>query len=331
MNDVSFWQDRNTLVTGGTGFLGWWLTSQLVANGANVTSLVRDIFPKSPSYLDSFDKKVSVVHGSLEDKGVIDRAINEYEIDTVFHLAAQAIVGVANQSPISTFETNIKGTWLLLEACRNTPHVTRVVVASSDKAYGNHELLPYDESFALRGNYPYDVSKSCADLIAFSYYNTYSLPVCVTRCCNLFGPGDLHFSRIIPGSMKSIINNQNPIIRSDGSPLRDFIFVKDIVNAYITLAEHMDDDSIHGSAFNFGTGEPVSALSLVQNILKVAGRTDLTPDIQNTVGGEVVHQYLSSERANTLLNWKPGASLLDRLAETYQWYQQLLSVRSQEK
>jgi len=319
---MSFWQGRKVLVTGCTGFLGWWLTSELVRQKADVVGLVRDLTPQAPFFAQGMDKKITMVRGQIEDYDTVERAINEYEIDTVFHLAAQAIVGAANRNPLSTFEANIKGTWIVMEACRQNKLVSRVVVASSDKAYGNHDVLPYDESFALQGSHPYDVSKSCADLISQTYHNTYGTPVCVTRCGNLFGPGDMNFNRIIPGTMQSIMNNQNPIIRSDGSPMRDYVFVLDIVRAYMMLAEHMDDTSIHGKAFNFGTGEPVSVLELTQKILKAAGREDLKPDVQNNAHGEILHQYLSSTMAREVLGWEPASPLSDRLQETYNWYRE---------
>lgn len=319
---MSFWQGRKVLVTGCTGFLGWWLTSELVRQKADVVGLVRDLTPQAPFFAQGMDKKITMVRGQIEDYDTVERAINEYEIDTVFHLAAQAIVGAANRNPLSTFEANIKGTWIVMEACRQNKLVSRVVVASSDKAYGNHDVLPYDESFSLQGSHPYDVSKSCADLISQTYHNTYGTPVCVTRCGNLFGPGDMNFNRIIPGTMQSIMNNQNPIIRSDGSPMRDYVFVLDIVRAYMMLAEHMDDTSIHGKAFNFGTGEPVSVLELTQKILKAAGREDLKPDVQNNAHGEILHQYLSSTMAREVLGWEPASPLSDRLQETYNWYRE---------
>lgn len=319
---MSFYKNRKVLVTGCTGFLGWWLTAELVEQGAEVVGLVRDHVPQSPFFLNGIDKRISSVRGSVEDIVSVERAINEYEVDTVFHLAAQAIVGVANRNPLSTFEANIKGTWVVLEACRNSKNVSRVVVASSDKAYGDHENLPYQEDFPLQGRHPYDVSKSCADLIAISYHHTYGTPVCITRCGNLFGPGDMNFNRIVPGTIKSVLNNERPVIRSDGSPMRDYVFVGDIVNAYLMLAEHMDDRSIHGKAFNFGTGEPVSVLDLTNTILRVAGRRDLEPDIQNTAKAEILNQYLSSRLANEVLGWKPGATLAERLAETYAWYRE---------
>lgn len=322
---MDFWKNRNVFVTGCTGFLGWWLSSELVNAGANVVGLVRDMVPKSPFYLEGLDRKITVVHGRLEDYEVLERALNEHEVDTVFHLGAQAIVGVANRNPMSTFETNIKGTWTLLDACRRNPQISRVVIASSDKAYGQHKTLPYNEDFPLQGNHPYDVSKSCADLIASTYHNTYKTPVCITRCGNLFGPGDLNYNRIVPGTMRDILNNRRPVIRSDGSPLRDYVFVKDIAGAYMILAEHMENRDIHGRAFNFGTGKPVSVLELTRLILKVADRQDLAPDVQNTAQGEINHQYLSSERAQTVLGWRPGAgaSIEEHLAETFDWYKSI--------
>lgn len=323
---MSFFKNRKVLVTGCTGFLGCWLTSELVARGADVVGLVRDYVPRSPFYLEGLDRKISTVYGSVEDSGSVERAINEYEVDIVFHLAAQAIVGVANRNPMSTFETNVKGTWVVLEACRRNPKVSRVIVASSDKAYGDHERLPYKEDFPLQGRHPYDVSKSCADLIAISYHYTYGTPVCITRCGNLFGAGDINFNRIVPGTMQSAFNNERPIIRSDGSPMRDYVYIDDIVNAYLLLAERMDDKSIHGKAFNFGTGEPVSVLDLTRLILKVAGRENLAPDVQNSSKAEIQNQYLSSRLANGLLGWRPGASLSERLALTWSWYREYLGA-----
>lgn len=327
---MSFFKNRKVLVTGCTGFLGWWLTSELVARGADVVGLIRDYVPKSPFFLEGVDRRISAVRGSVEDYDSVERAINEYEVDTVFHLAAQAIVGVANRNPMSTFEANVKGTWVVLEACRRNPKVSRVIVASSDKAYGDHERLPYEEDFALQGRHPYDVSKSCADLIAISYHHTYGTPVCITRCGNLFGPGDMNFNRIVPGTMQSVFHNERPVIRSDGSPMRDYVYVDDIVSAYLLLAEHMDDKSIHGQAFNFGTGEPVSVLDLTRLILKAAGREDLTPDVQNTAKAEIQNQYLSSRLANEQLGWRPGAPLRERLAQTWAWYREYLKAGQQQ-
>jgi CDP-glucose 4,6-dehydratase len=317
---MRFWAGRRVLVTGCTGFLGWGMTEALVARGARTLGLVRDDEPRSQFNVLGLAEKVDVVRGNVEDYQTIERALNEYEIDTVFHLAAQAIVGVANRNPMSTFESNIKGTWVVLEACRRNRQVSRIVVASSDKAYGLHDTLPYQEDFPLRGEHPYDVSKSCADLIALSYHHTYATPVCVTRCGNLFGPGDLNFSRIVPGTIRSVLTNARPVIRSDGSPVRDYVFVRDIVSAYLMLAERMDDPALHGQAFNLGTGEPVAVLDLTHRILRLAGRPDLEPIVQNVSCGEIQAQYLSSVRANQALGWSPAAPLDQRLSETIAWY-----------
>lgn len=323
---MSFWQRRNVLVTGCTGFLGLWLTEELVRRGANVVGLVRDWVPRSPFFINGLDKKISIVRGAVEDYPVMERTVNEFEVDTVFHLAAQAIVGVANKNPMATFEANVQGTWTLLEACRrNTPKITRIVVASSDKAYGIHETLPYTEDLPLQGTHPYDVSKSCADLISATYHHTYGLPVCITRCGNLFGPGDMNLSRIVPGTMGSVIRGERPIIRSDGSPVRDYVHVKDIAAAYLLLAEHMDDKNVVGKAFNFGTGEPLSVLDLTRTIMRVAGREDLEPVILNEGKSEIPRQFVSWERARSLLGWKPGAPVAQRLGETLAWYKDYLA------
>jgi len=322
--ELSDWSGRSVFVTGCTGFLGWHLTHELVQRGAHVVGLVRDWTPQAPFFLEGLDRQITVVNGRLEDYGVLERALGEYEVETVFHLAAQAIVGVANRNPIATFEANIQGTWNLLEAVRRNAQVKRVVVASSDKAYGSHATLPYDESFALQGAHPYDVSKSCADLIAHTYHNTYRTPVCITRCGNLFGGGDLNWSRIIPGTIRSLLAGERPIIRSDGSPMRDYVHVQDIAFAYLLLAERMDDETLHGQAFNFGTGEPLSVLDLTRKIVAATGRSDLPPDVRNEAKGEILHQYLSSERARAL-GWKPSKSIDERLVETVAWYRDHLA------
>jgi CDP-glucose 4,6-dehydratase len=323
---VSFWQHRRVFVTGCTGFLGSWLTRELIERGADVVGLVRDYVPNSILFRDGLHEKMTVVSGPLQDYDLIERTLNEYEIDTVFHLAAQAIVGVANKNPMGTFETNIRGTWVLLEACRRSPLITRVVVASSDKAYGEHKTLPYDETFPLQGTHPYDVSKSCTDLISKTYHHTYGTPVCITRCGNLFGPGDLNFNRIVPGTMRDAILGRRPVIRSDGTPLRDYVYVQDIALAYLLLAERMEDESVHGKAYNFGTGTPLSVKEFIEKILVAAGRPDLEPDIQNTAGGEILHQYLSSDLAKKDLGWELTVPFEDRLKESFEWYRTILQA-----
>jgi len=319
---VSFWDGRRTFVTGCTGFLGRWLTRELCDRGADVVGLVRDVVPRAPFFDGGMDREISIVAGSVEDYFLLERALAEYEIDTVFHLAAQAIVPVANKSPLGTFETNIRGTWNLLEACRRSSGVSRIVVASSDKAYGAHAELPYTEDHALQGKHPYDVSKSCADLITATYHHTYGTPVSTTRCGNLFGPGDGNSSRIIPGTIQSALLGEPPIIRSDGSPVRDYVFVGDVVAGYLLLAEKMDESSICGQAFNFGTGEPLSVLELTRRILDIAGRADLEPRILNQAKAEIQEQFLSSHKASEMLGWAPGSGVNDRLRETVDWHRE---------
>lgn len=329
--DVAFWHGRPVLVTGCTGFLGSWLTAALVRAGASVVGVVRDIVPQSPFFRTRLSGSVSVVRGGVEEYGLLERSLNEYEIDTVLHLAAQSIVGVANRNPLGTFETNVRGTWNVLEACRRSPRVTRIVVASSDKAYGIHERLPYTEDLALRGSHPYDVSKSCADLIASAYHTTFRTPVCVSRTGNLFGGGDLNMSRIVPGTIRSVFYGQRPVIRSDGSPIRDYVHVEDAVEAYLLLARRMDDASIHGQAFNFGSGAPLSVLDLTRRILALMGREDLQPQILDEARAEIHHQYLSADRARSILGWAPSAPLDQRLQQTIGWYRDHLSALDSER
>ncbi len=321
MENNRYWQGKNVLVTGCTGLLGSWLTRSLVDLGANVVGLVRDMTANSNLYKFGLGDKINTVRGSLEDYFVLERLINEYEVDTAFHLAAQTIVGTANRNPLSTFETNIRGTWNILEACRRNQKVKRVIVASSDKAYGEHDSLPYKEDFSLQGNHPYDVSKSCTDLISHTYYKTYKLPVCVTRCGNIYGGGDLNFNRIIPGTIQSVLNNEKPIIRSDGKFIRDYIYVLDIVDAYLYLAEKMEKLDIHGEAFNFSNEQPISVRDIVEKILTLMKREDLKPVVLNEASHEIKYQYLSSEKARNMLHWKPQCSLEEGLSETIQWYQ----------
>jgi CDP-glucose 4,6-dehydratase len=325
VGDREFWADRSVFVTGCGGFLGSWLTRSLHERGARVIGLVRDVVPNSPLVSSGLHEQITLVRGELEDYFLVNRTLAEYEVETVFHLAAQAIVGVANRNPMSTFESNIRGTWHVLEACRQNPGVRRVVMASSDKAYGDQKQLPYHEDTPLQGSHPYDVSKSCADLIASTYYQTYGLPVAVTRCGNLFGGGDLNYNRIVPGTIRSVIRNVQPVIRSDGSPLRDYIYVNDAAEAYILLARSLDDPGLHGQAFNFGTARPQSVLDLTRKILELMGRTDLEPIVLNEAKGEILHQYLSSDKARRMLGWEPVASLDAGLSETIDWYRRLLA------
>lgn len=306
-------------VTGCTGLLGSCLVKELIDQGANVTGLVRDTVPKSNLYQGEQVKQMNIVQGALEDLDVIERALGEYEIDTVFHLAAQAIVGVANRNPISTFEANILGTWNILEACRRHPLIKRVIVASSDKAYGDQPTLPYDENMPLQGKHPYDVSKSCADLLSHTYFNTYGLPVCITRCGNLYGGGDLNFNRIIPQTIQLVLNGEAPEIRSDGTFIRDYFYIEDAVEAYLLLAEKMEELNLAGEAFNFSNEIQLTVLELVEKILK-AMDSDLKPKVLNQGSHEIKHQYLSAEKARKLLNWTPAHTIDEGLEKTIEWY-----------
>lgn len=318
-----FWNNKNVFVTGGTGFLGSYLVKKLVNYGANVTILVRDYVPQSNIYIGEEYKKVNAIQGALEDYLLIERILGEYEIDTVFHLAAQAIVGVANRNPLGTFKSNIEGTWNILEAARKSPLIKQVIVASSDKAYGDQEKLPYDENMPLQGKHPYDVSKSCTDLIAQTYYETYKLPVCITRCGNLYGGGDLNFNRIIPQSIQSILNKEAPVIRSDGSFIRDYFYIEDAVDAYINLAEKVVDLNLGGQAFNFSNEIQLTVLELVNKILKIMG-SDIKPIILNQGSNEIIHQYLSAKKARTVLGWSPSYTIDEGLSKTIEWYKGFL-------
>jgi len=322
---TGFWKNKNVFITGATGLLGSWLTKLMIDEGANIICLNRDLNPKSIVWSSSSEfnyikDKLAVVNGCLEDYQLLERILNEYEIEVVFHLGAQTIVGVANRNPLSTFESNIRGTYNLLEACRRNGEIIKaIVVASSDKAYGIQEKLPYDENTPLRGTHPYDVSKSCADLISYSYYHTYGLPVCVTRCGNLFGPGDLNFNRIVPGTIRSVLLGERPIIRSDGSYIRDYFYVKDGAFAYKHLVENMYDQDIAGESFNFSNEIQLTVLGLVEKILDIMG-SSLEPEILGKASNEIKHQYLSARRAHEILNWHPRYSLEESLKETVEWY-----------
>ncbi len=318
---MSFWHQHNVLVTGATGLLGSWLVEELLARGASVTCLVRDWVPTSRFVTSGMLERCNVVRGGLEEPDVVLRAVNEYEIQSVFHLGAQTIVGTAARSTLSTFESNIRGTWHLLEACRQCQRtVQRVLVASSDKAYGVHQKLPYTEDTPLQGRYPYDVSKSCADLIAMAYFHTYGVPVAVTRCGNLFGGGDLNFNRLIPGTIRSALRDERPVIRSDGTFVRDYFYVRDAVEAYLQLAERLPAPGFVGEAFNFGTETPLPVLALVERILGLMGKVELEPVILNEATHEIPRQYLDCTKARRLLDWRPRYPLDDALRETIAWY-----------
>lgn len=321
----TFWLDRPVFVTGCTGFLGSWLAIALVEAGAAVVGLLRDKVPFSYLRRSGYQDRISLVRGDVTDYELVERALNEYEIDTVFHLAAQTIVTIANRAPLSTFETNVKGTWTVLEAARRSPKVTRVVIPSSDKAYGAHEELPYTEDAPLLGCHPYDVSKACADLLAQAYVSTYHMPIAITRCANLYGGGDLNWSRIFPGTIRSVLRGERPIIRSDGTPLRDYLYVQDAVYAYLTLAERLDDTAVRGQVFNFGMDDPKSVLEMVQAIIAVSDYSDLEPVVLGDAPHEIQAQYLDSSKARGILGWGPRYTLEDGLRETLEWYREFLN------
>jgi len=323
-NSSNFWQDRPIFITGATGLLGGWLVKHLLSVGADVVCLVRDWIPQSFFIQKGILDKVKVVRGDIVDQTLLQRILEEYEINTVIHLAAQTIVGVANRNPISTFETNIAGTWRLLEACRHSSTVKQIIVSSSDKAYGEQIQLPYDENTPLKGTHPYDVSKSCADLITQTYAHTYNLPVAIARCGNFYGGGDLNWSRIVPGTIKSIFNGQPPIIRSNGSYVRDYLYVEDGAKAYMLLAEKLAQyPEFSGEAFNFSLEIKLTVLDLVERILTLM-HSDLKPKILNQASNEIKSQYLSSEKSKQLLNWYPLFDLDIGLEKTINWYQDIL-------
>lgn len=324
---MNFWKNKNVFVTGASGLLGSSMVEELLAQGANVTCLVRDWVYGSKLLESDYLASCNIVRGELVDYELLLRAINEYEIDTVFHLGAQTIVGTASRSPLSTFEANIKGTWNILEACRQcASKIERVLVASSDKAYGSHANLPYTEDTPLVGRFPYDVSKSCTDLISMSYYHTYQTPVAITRCGNLFGAGDLNFNRLIPGTIKSALNNEAPVIRSDGKFVRDYFYVRDAVDAYLCLAERLPEETFTGEDFNFGTETPMSVIELVDEILRAMGKTELAPEILNQACHEIREQFLDCTKARRMLDWQPKRSLKEGLTETIDWYRNWLDV-----
>lgn len=324
-NSDSFWLDRPVFVTGCTGVLGSWLTIALVDAGAAVTGLIRDAVPFSHLRRSGYEDRIRVVRGDITNYKLIERALNEYEVDTVFHLAAQTIVPIANRAPLSTFETNIKGTWTLLEAARRAPRTGRIIVASSDKAYGVHEDLPYTEDAALLGCHPYDVSKACADRIAQTYATTYGLPVAVTRCANLYGGGDLNWSRLIPGTIRCVIRGRRPVIRSDGTLIRDYLYIPDAVSGYLRLAEGMNTAEVDGEPFNFGLDDPKSVMEVVQTIIDVSDQPTLEPRVLGQAKNEIQAQYLDSSKAKRLLGWTAQHTLREGLRETLVWYREFLS------
>jgi CDP-glucose 4,6-dehydratase len=315
-----FWRDRPVFVTGATGLVGAWVVRQLLAAEADIVALVRDRVPRSELVASGLLDRITVVWGDVRDQETIERALGEYEITTVLHLAAQTTVGVANRNPISTLDTNIRGTWTLLEACRRSPIVKQVVIASSDKAYGDQDVLPYTEDAPLSGRNPYDATKSCADLIAQMYAKSYGLPVCITRSGNFFGGGDLNWNRLVPGTIRSVLRGERPVIRSDGHYTRDYLYVEDGARVYLQLAERMAaDPALAGEAFNFSYEQRMTVLELVAALLHVMEST-LEPDVRNEASNEIRDQYLDASKARRVLGWTPAFTLERGLRETVSWY-----------
>lgn len=315
-----FWQDRRVFVTGSTGLVGGWLVRHLLDAEADIICLVRDWPPQAELIRSGLVDQVTVIRGDICDLTLLERVLGEYEIETVVHLAAQAIVGIANRNPLSTFESNIGGTWKLLEACRRSPRVQQIVIASSDKAYGDCANLPYTEDSPLAGQHPYDVSKSCGDLIAQTYAHTYGTPVCITRCGNFYGGGDLNWNRIIPGTIRSVLRGQSPVIRSDGSYIRDYFYVEDGAAAYMHLAEKMaQNPALNGHAFNLSNELQLSVLELVEEVLLQLG-SKLEPRVLGEASCEIKHQYLDAAKARDMLGWHPLFTLEEGLSKTIQWY-----------
>ena len=322
----TFWRDRPTFVTGATGLVGSWLVQRLVSLGADVVCLVRDHVPQSELVRSGTYDRVRVVRGDVCDQALLERALGEYEIATVMHLAAQTIVGIANRNPVSTFQTNIGGTTALLEACRRSPKVTEVVVASSDKAYGDAKKLPYDESTPLAGIHPYDASKSCTDILTQSYAATWGVPAVITRCGNFFGGGDLNWNRIVPGTIRSVLRGEAPIIRSDGLFVRDYFYVEDGAAAYTLVAERLaENPALRGHSFNLSYEKPVTVNEFVAEILAEMG-SSLVPVVKNEASSEIREQYLDATKARQILDWRPIFTIDEGLKRTIAWYRAFLGA-----
>lgn len=320
------WKDRKVFVTGASGLMGGWLSKRLVDEGAEVVALVRDTLPSSLLRSEGIEDRITVVRGDLLDLAQMRRIIAEYEIHTAFHLAAQPIVSVAKRDPVGTLEANVRGTWNLLEACRQ-PHIKAVLVASSDKAYGTSETLPYDENHPLQGRFPYDCSKSCADLIAQMYATSFGVPLAVLRCANLFGGGDLNFNRIIPGAIRATARDERFEIRSDGHYIRDYLYVEDAADGYLTVAQKLvDNPDLRGEAYNLSVGLRLSVIELTEKILEMMGRRDLEPIILNQASDEIREQYLDATKIKAELGWSPLHTLEQGLEKTIDWYLRRLEV-----
>lgn len=319
---MSFWLGKRTFVTGGTGLLGAWLVKGLLEKGAHVVCLKHSRDPHIPA---EFSHRVQTIHADLTDQTSIESILKERQIEVVLHLAAQAIVGVANKDPVGTFETNIRGTWAVLEACRKCPNVQQIVYGSSDKAYGAHDKLPYTEAMALNAKHPYDASKACGDILAQTYAHSYELPVAITRCGNFYGGGDLNWNRIVPSTIQSFLRGEPPVIRSDGMFVRDYFYVEDGAAAAMSLAEALAQNrSLKGHAFNFSNELQVTVLDLVEKIRGLMGST-LQPVILNQASNEIRNQYLSAQKAREMLGWKPLFTLEAGLQKTIDWYKEYLA------
>jgi CDP-glucose 4,6-dehydratase len=316
------WSQCSVLVTGASGFVGSRLVQRLIDAGAHVSCFVRHNDPASPLWNSDLLNDVTIINGRLEDYTSIKAAVAENQFDAVFHLGAQAIVSVGSRDPLGTFESNIAGTYNLLEACRlYGASINRIIVASSDKAYGECDAGAYQEHMALAARNPYDVSKSCADLVAQSYFHTYKMPIAIARCGNIFGPGDLHWSRLVPGTIRSLLRGERPIIRSDGTLVRDYLFVEDAVSGYLALAQWLQDkQSDHQHAFNFSSNHPMNVLAMTALLQHACGRCDLAPVIERKAAGEIQNQQLDCSRAHSILNWRPVVALADAIEKTVSWY-----------
>ena len=324
---MSHWTGRRVLITGATGLVGAWLTRDLLSKGARVVALARDWDPQSELIRSGDVNRVTVVNGVVEDLGTVLRALNHNRCNTVFHLAAQTQVGAAFRDPFETFESNVRGTYTLMEACRRLgTQVESIVVASSDKAYGDAAQLPYTEDTRLDAKYPYDTSKLCTDFLTRSYAVTYGLPATIARCGNIYGGGDQNWERIVPGTIRSLLAGERPVIRSDGKLTRDYVYVKEVVSAYEALAEQVQRPEVRGHAFNFSAEKPLSVLSIVAAVTTAVG-SSLTPDVRNTAVAEIRDQFLDSTRARQVLGWQSTWTLESALAETVSWYREFLEAR----
>ena len=325
----TYWSDKRVLVTGASGMVGSWLTRWLSESGAYTVAFIADTDPQSELIRSGTINKINVINGRLENYDDIERAINNHEVDSIFHLGAQPIVGAAGRAPRHTFESNIQGTWNLLDACRTlTPLVKRIVVASSDKAYGTQSVLPYTEDMSMNGDHPYEVSKSCTDLISTTYARTYGTPVTIARCGNIYGGGDLNWNRIIPGTFRALLRGEQPILRSDGTFIRDYLHVDDVVSAYLALGENSDKPEFAGHAFNFSDESPLTVMQIFSAICEAAGKPNTKPVVLNEATGEIKDQYLDSTKAREVLGWHARVSLQDGLKKSFSWYSNLLNGKN---